>query len=78
MNYLVVGLGNPTDKYKNTRHNVGFIILDELVGENDWSKCNTCNSLYKKEDNLMYLKPQTMMNRSGEAVYCRAKKHYKI
>ncbi len=85
--FLIVGLGNPGDQYKNTRHNVGFFILDDLTGENDWNKCTTCNVLYKKTDTsllysqtqqlieTLYLKPLTMMNLSGNAVVCRSNRH---
>ncbi len=67
---LIVGLGNPTDKYKNNRHNIGFMVIDKLV--NDFEATNISKSAFKgklfKAKNLLFLKPQTYMNLSGESV----------
>ncbi len=71
--FLIVGLGNPGDKYEYTRHNVGFITVDRL-GVEDSFKINKIK--YKSlmgEVNLnghrcIVIKPQTFMNNSGEAV----------
>ena len=67
---LVVGLGNPGREYENTRHNVGFMLIDELVSDGfdtvgGSSKFN--GELYKK-GSLLLLKPQTFMNLSGNSV----------
>ena len=70
MKKLVVGLGNPGEKYLTSKHNVGFIVLDELVGKDGWEKDTTCNILYKLSDDIEYIKPQTMMNLSGKSVLC--------
>lgn len=64
--YLIVGLGNPGEKYKNTRHNVGFMVLDELCS--DWEKEKYSNSLICKYESNLLCKPQTFMNSSGAAV----------
>lgn len=71
--YLIVGLGNPGDQYKNTRHNVGFDIID-LIAE----KYNISLSRVKfkgiygeaniRGEKVILLKPQTYMNLSGESV----------
>lgn len=67
---LFVGLGNPTDKYKYTRHNIGFMTIDALVNglsPHDISKSQFKGELYKA-GNLLLLKPMTYMNLSGESV----------
>ncbi len=71
--FLIVGLGNPGDKYEFTRHNIGFLTLDRLTVEENF-KINKIK--YKSllgEVNLgghrcIVIKPQTFMNNSGEAV----------
>lgn len=60
---LVIGLGNPGLKYKKTRHNVGFIILDNYINSEKWLK--KYNSLYIVKDDIIFLKPLTYMNLSG-------------
>lgn len=62
---LVVGLGNPGNKYSETRHNIGFTILDELVGRLgiSFSTKQECS-----KDRINFLKPQDFMNLSGIAV----------
>lgn len=67
---LIVGLGNPDKKYNNTRHNVGFCVLDIILENIIWKE--KFNSLYYEttvnEEKIIYIKPQTYMNMSGEAV----------
>jgi PTH1 family peptidyl-tRNA hydrolase len=69
---LIVGIGNPGEKYKYTRHNVGFMVIDELARQmvNDkWSMSKKFNSLTVKHQSLIiFCKPQTFMNASGVAV----------
>ena len=76
---LIVGLGNPEDKYKYTRHNTGFIILDDILRDIDWRKSNKANALFYRdvvnEKEIEYLKPETFMNNSGTAVLYAATKH---
>lgn len=67
---LIVGLGNPGKEYKNTRHNTGFMILDNYLGKVNW-KTKMENYYYMEEVNgeqIMYIKPLTYMNLSGLAV----------
>lgn len=72
---LIVGLGNPGKKYEKTRHNVGFLVLDELknqISQNGSSKDFKFQKKFKSEvfrvNDLILVKPQTFMNDSGEAV----------
>ena len=68
---LIVGLGNPGDEYKNTRHNVGFMLIDELISGGGFDAVGSLSKfkgeLYKK-GSLLLLKPQTFMNLSGNSV----------
>jgi peptidyl-tRNA hydrolase, PTH1 family len=70
---LVVGLGNPGDRYVGSPHNVGFRVLDELaqhVGQVAWSQRFRGKFALARvgEEKLGLLEPQTYMNRSGESV----------
>lgn len=68
---LVVGLGNPDLQYKNNRHNVGFMVIDALLGDHPLAekitKSNFKGELFKVPSMLL-LKPTTYMNLSGESV----------
>ena len=70
--YLIVGLGNVGLEYDNTRHNVGFQILDRLAEKNELSweikKLAYHTVLRKKGKQFILIKPTTFMNRSGKAV----------
>lgn len=67
---LIVGLGNPGKQYENTRHNIGFMILDKYLGNVKWS--TKFNGLYYetniKGEKFIFLKPQSYMNLSGGVV----------
>lgn len=67
---LVVGLGNPGKQYENTRHNVGFMVLDNFLDGYKWS--SKFNGLYAEQvvngEKIIYLKPQSFMNLSGGVV----------
>jgi len=67
---LVVGLGNPGLKYKKTRHNVGFILLDKYAKEHNlsWKKDKKAKAQIARHEDLIFVKPQTSMNRSGISV----------
>lgn len=72
MKYLIVGLGNIGEEYKNTRHNIGFSVLEALADENslkfeDKRYGFICNFIYRGKQ-LILLKPSTYMNLSGNAV----------
>ena len=72
MKYLIVGLGNPGDQYKNTRHNIGFTILDAFVNASNicFEPDRLADSavLKFKGRTLILIKPNTFMNLSGKAV----------
>ena len=79
---LIVGLGNPGEKYESTRHNIGFSFIDKFSEQIDChiteSKFNSLYSSVNQEDRkLLLLKPQTYMNESGVAVK-KAKDFFKI
>ena len=74
---LVVGLGNPGKEYKGTRHNVGFMVLDNYLGKVDWKnrlESYTYETTFNNEK-VIFVKPQTYMNLSGIAVRKVAKYH---
>ncbi len=76
---LIVGLGNPSDKYKNNRHNIGFMVVDELIDDllaKNISKSSFKGELYKKGD-IFLLKPFTYMNLSGQSVLA-VSRYFKI
>lgn len=70
---LVVGLGNPGKEYENTRHNVGFNIIDLYLNKKGLSlDKDKFNGKYTKtiinEEEVIFLEPQTYMNLSGECI----------
>jgi PTH1 family peptidyl-tRNA hydrolase len=77
---LVVGLGNPGKEYERTRHNIGFMVLEELARRQDvgfrkmfwFPACQARCRLAGEEVRL--IKPTTYMNRSGQAVWGAMKK----
>ena len=82
VSWLVVGLGNPGDKYENTRHNVGFLVADQLGERADLPiqrlrfKALTNTAVLGGQGALL-MKPVTYMNLSGEAVG-EAARFYKL
>lgn len=72
---LIVGLGNPGKNYDNTRHNIGFMVLDKYLGNVSYK--NKFNGLYYEKSGVIFLKPQTYMNNSGECV-SKFVKYYNI
>lgn len=72
MKYLIVGLGNPGAEYSETRHNIGFKVLDSLAAESNAVFApgrygDTC-TLRMRGHQVVLMKPQTFMNLSGKAV----------
>lgn len=71
--YLVVGLGNPEEEYSNTRHNMGFDVINKLAKKYEIEVNRTkFNSIYGngiiQGQKVMLIKPQTYMNLSGQAI----------
>ena len=69
---LIIGLGNPGKQYETSRHNFGFAVLDFLgvrrsLGEGGWQTKKGLNQFIKLPD-LVLVKPETFMNKSGIAV----------
>jgi PTH1 family peptidyl-tRNA hydrolase len=78
--FLLVGLGNPGAEYEWSRHNLGFMLIDELAGaagiDVSRRECQSRVGRGEIEGHAVKLvKPQTYMNLSGEAVACLAHKH---
>ena len=76
---FIIGLGNPSRRYQNTRHNVGFLTVEYLFdnwlkaeGFSDWSENSKFEGLISKgtlhDEKIILLKPQTYMNNSGQSV----------
>ena len=80
---LIVGLGNPGEKFEKTRHNVGFMVEDKIASEKDviFRMENERQAQEADfnvgEDRIKLAKPQTFMNNSGEAV-SKLKNYYKL
>lgn len=72
MKYLVAGLGNIGEEYKNTRHNVGFMVLDAAAAASGITftdrRYGFVAELKYRNASIILLKPSTLMNRSGNAV----------
>ena len=72
MKYLIVGLGNIGEEYRNTRHNIGFMLLDALAKASNivfsTDRLGDVANLSVKGRQLLLLKPSTYMNLSGKAV----------
>lgn len=79
MKYLIIGLGNPGAKYDDTRHNVGFEVVDYLAKEfeKEWKDDNLgyVTEVKHKGRTFVLLKPTTFMNLSGKAVRYWMQKH---
>lgn len=80
---IIIGLGNPKDKYKYSRHNAGFMVVDEIAKELDldWSEKKDLQSMVAEcgtgDKKIIFVKPQTYMNLSGQAVQL-VKNFYKL
>ena len=73
---LIVGLGNPGAEYRDTRHNVGFLVGEELARR--WGvapRGAECNARLAARGETLLALPQTYMNRSGYAVRCLVERY---
>lgn len=78
-NWVIVGLGNPGQRYEKTRHNLGFMLVDRLAREFQTAvKREECRALIGRAEienqRVELIKPQTFMNLSGESIACFLKK----
>jgi len=67
---VIIGLGNPGEQYKNTRHNVGFMAIDKFAKENGFDEFKLekkFDAEISKKDKVLLAKPQTFMNNSGKS-----------
>ncbi len=87
--FIIIGLGNPEKKYSNTRHNAGFLALDKIKEEKNFSEFKMTKKVESEiskgviaGNDVILAKPQTYMNQSGRAVlklvrkYARQKRGY--
>ncbi|MDD2274212.1 MAG: aminoacyl-tRNA hydrolase [Candidatus Pacebacteria bacterium] len=66
---LIIGLGNYGEKYEKTRHNYGFLVIDEFARQNNFPEFKlSLFSLLSINGDVILIKPQTYMNNSGKAV----------
>ena len=73
---LLLGLGNPGERYRDSRHNLGFRVVRQLAGRLsvDIDRLE-CNALIGSTPRLLLALPQTYMNRSGYAARCQSNRH---
>jgi len=76
---LVAGLGNPGPEYARTRHNIGFLVADRLASQlgATWEKASKAEAHIAKAGDLLLVKPQSFMNRSGFPILAIAQ-FYKV
>lgn len=74
MKYLIIGLGNVGAAYELTRHNIGFLVLDQLVEQHDVAfqadRLALVTSVKYKGRSIYLIKPTTYMNHTGKAASC--------
>jgi peptidyl-tRNA hydrolase, PTH1 family len=68
---LILGLGNPGERYRRTRHNVGFRVVEELARRRSLGlRAGECNAVVGGDEEVFLAMPQTYMNRSGYTARC--------
>ena len=78
---LIVGLGNKGNEYNNTRHNVGFMVVDNYINKNNLTLKSKLDGLYAETiingEKVIFLKPQNYINLSGDVI-SKYIKYFKI
>ena len=78
---LIVGLGNKGNEYNNTRHNVGFMVIDNYINKNNLTLKSKLDGLYAETiingEKVIFLKPQNYINLSGDVI-SKYIKYFKI
>lgn len=76
---IIVGLGNPGNKYVHTRHNIGFKVVEHMADDHDWKSSKKGQLEYSwlkmGDEKVELVKPQTFMNKSGLSLAYVKKKH---
>ncbi|MFA5076229.1 MAG: aminoacyl-tRNA hydrolase [Patescibacteria group bacterium] len=79
---LIIGLGNPGRQYQKTRHNFGWLVLDQLAGKGEWKENKRLPGLYYEIElagqEIMLVKPTTFMNNSGQTFLFLKKKNPRL
>jgi peptidyl-tRNA hydrolase, PTH1 family len=76
---LIAGLGNPGPEYAATRHNIGFMVVDQLAAQfgSTWERSTKWDALSTKSGDVLLVKPLSFMNRSGYPLFAIAQ-FYKV
>ena len=75
MKKIVIGLGNPGKKHEKNRHNVGFMVLDSLIGSQNFKYDENTNCETFEKDKVLFIKSHWFMNLSGTALRQYTKKY---
>ncbi len=81
--FIIIGIGNKGHKYKNTRHNIGFSVIDAVTKQykvtqrGNWCDCEIAICALNSDVEVVLAKPQTYVNRSGEVI-TKLLKRYKL
>lgn len=74
---LIIALGNPGDKYKLSRHNAAWLVIDQILANETWNNDKRFKALICKKNDILIVKPLTYMNLSGHSVIS-ALSYYKL
>jgi peptidyl-tRNA hydrolase, PTH1 family len=75
MKKIIMGLGNPGKKYENNRHNIGFMVLDNLIGIQNFKYNEATNCEIFEKNGILFIKSHWFMNLSGVALKQFTKKY---